>query len=86
MTVASSGLEKRLQIKYNLLAVDSQFGNLPNRHVGQVNSALKFSFAPGANEPDPWSYEVFATSRCARWDGAGTLRVLDSLDESGIKG
>jgi hypothetical protein len=29
MLVAASGLEKRLQIKYNLLAVDSQFGNLP---------------------------------------------------------
>jgi hypothetical protein len=29
MLAASSGLEKRLQIKYNLLAVDSQFGYLP---------------------------------------------------------
>jgi len=29
---------------------------------------------------------VFATSRCARWDGAGTLRVSDSPGEAGITG
>jgi hypothetical protein len=74
-------LEKNQRIEYTLLAANFL------KYFAEVSTSARqdvrdFGSAPGTVGRIIWKKEVFATPRCARRDGAGTLRVSFARAES----